>query len=137
MGRGILVIEDDERLRGLMRDWLQIVFLASDVLIAPRGGAVPAAAEQDPRVVLIDLDSLEAERWDVLSRLKTAAPDADIVALTVDDHAALRQDVEAAGVMACVRKSDLSDRLIPTLTALLDGSGGAARDQQPKTVVCI
>ena len=143
MGRPILIIEDDKNLREVMRDWLEAIFRGREVIVTPHSnGAVPKAAARSPRVILVDVDMMEARGTDVIGRLKTAVPHTEIIALTMDDHEALRRDVEAAGALACLRKSDVSDGLLPILTNLLDsepGSGqeSATDERGTMTVLCI
>ena len=136
MGGPILVIEDDAVLRELMHDWLETVFLDCDVIVASQNdGAIAITTARSPRVVLIDVDTLGADRVDVVRRVKEAAPRAEVIALTMDDHEALREDVEAAGAGACVSKANINDELLPMLQQLI-GPGDGVRGRE-RTVLCI
>jgi CheY-like chemotaxis protein len=139
MGGPILIIEDDKDLRELMREWLETIFQGCSVIAAARqNGALSKAQGQVPGVILVDVDTAAGRDIDVIQQLKDAVPEATIIALTMDDHEALREDVTAAGALACVRKSDISDKLLPLLTDLLEPDlGPTAREKPRRTVLCI
>jgi len=139
MGGPILIIENDERLRDVMREWFETVFLDCDIVVAARdGGAVPVVETWLPRAILIDVDALGTESVDTIRQLRAAAPRSEIIALAMDDHEALRRDVRAAGARACVRKADMSDRLVPLLRRVLEPEPGPGTQVEDGwTVVCI
>jgi CheY-like chemotaxis protein len=138
MGDLILIIEDDADLRKLMRDWLEAVFRGCRVVATPHnnGGAAKAEAHS-PQVILVDVDTSAAHGVNVVKELKAAAPEAEVIALTMDDHDALREDLDAAGARACLRKSDMADRLLPILTDLLEPELGISAPGRRRTVLCI
>jgi len=129
----ILIVEDDVTLRPLLRDWLEAVFPHHPVIAAPdSGGAVALVEESAPCVILVGLDAPQADGVELIRRARRAAPDAGIAALTVDDHAALRDDVRAAGAV-CVRKWDIGGGLLPLLQRWL-GVRTAAPVSEPAVV---
>jgi hypothetical protein len=55
----------------------------------------------------------------------------------MDDHEALQEGVRAAGALACVRKTKISERLLPMLKQLLEPTADAApHDPRTWKVVC-
>ena len=139
MGGLILVIEDDEALGRVMRDWLQTVFVDCDVVVACHDDRDnPAVRARALGAILIDVDTLGAECVDAIRGLKRNAPDASILALTMDDHEPLRKNVLDAGADACIRKTDMGDRLLPLIKDSLGPDAGmTSYDGRKKTVLCI
>lgn len=136
MGKSILVIEDDDILRDLLRDWLETVLQHCEIIIAPsHNGAIPPAETPPPAAVLIDIDPLEMQGIITIQQARAAAPAAEIIALTMEDHEALREDVRAAGASACINKLDLTEELLPILKQLIEPIHRAADGKQ--TVLCI
>ena len=120
MGGPILIIEDDLILRPLLRDWLEAAFPDRRVVAAPHGAAaLSRVGATAPRVILVDLDTLQTDAMALIRRLKRAAPGAGVAALSVEDHQALRDDVRAAGG-TCVGAWDTSGRLLPLLRRWLE-----------------
>jgi len=139
MGGLILVIEDDEGLGRVMRDWLQTVFVDCDVLVSRHdNGADPTIRARSPGAILIDVDTLGSECVEAIRGFKRDVPAASILALTMDDHEALREDVLEAGADACIRKTDMGDRLLPLLQEILGPDAGLSHCKgRRKTVLCI
>ena len=139
MNRLILLIEDDEVLRDLMREWLETVFLETDVIVAQSdNGLMSTVKAESPCVILVDIDPVGSERLDLIRRLKRAASEAEIIVLTMEDHAALRQHVRQAGATACICKFEMNDRLLPMLKDLVEPEPRPRRGQEPpKTILCI
>lgn len=136
MGGAITVIENDERLRELMRDWLETVFPDASVIAARHDdGLVLENDLPSPAVAIVDVDYLSVPPAPFVGRLKAAAPRAHVIAISIDDHHALRQDMANAGAAACIRKSHLADELLPLLKEILEPA--ARRDQERATVLCI
>ena len=120
MGESILVVEDNAGLRDVMRDWLETVFLACEVIVASHDNrAIRVAEARSPSVILVDVDALLCRSVEAIARLHRVAPDAEIIALTMDDHAALRRDIASVGVAACIREPQISDQLLPIMKEIL------------------
>lgn len=139
MGGPILIIEENERLRQLMCEWLEAVFPSCEVIAAPHhDAALFAAASRSPRAVLIEVDTLGAGAVQAIGGLKEAMPEAAIVALTMDDHEALRQAVGAAGASACVGRAEMGERLPSMLGTVLSRDLTAIRSVKTKaTLACV
>lgn len=136
MGGAIMVVENDERLRELMRDWLETVFLDCDVIAARHDAVVVLGDDLSSRsAVIVDVDCLGVPAASFVGHLKASAPKSEIIALTIEDHRALREDMANAGATACIRKSEMSDQLLPVLKGILKPAESRAAGWS--TVLCI
>ena len=119
-GGPIVVVEDNDGLRDVMQDWLETVFLECEVIVASHDNrAIRIAEARSPSLILVDVDALSCRGVEAIARLHRVAPDAGIIALTLDDHEALRRDIASAGAAACVRKAQISDELLPIMKEIL------------------
>lgn len=122
----ILIVEGHDTIRRLLGDWVSSVIPSRDVVtVASRDDAVRLAGDRSPRIVLIDVDSLQTGDVETVRGIKTVVPDADIVVLAMRDHEAYRHDLAKAGASALVMTWQISEKLQDVLEALL-GLGGAA-----------
>lgn len=126
----VLIIGDDVTLRKLLREWLQTVFDGLEVTVAASTSAAAVVGSCQPVAVLVDVDAVVAKGASVVRAMKATAPMAEIVALTYDDHEALRADMTAAGAGACLSKTHLR-RLLPMIREWLarDHEGSTLRDE--------
>ena len=115
MGRRvrIVLVEDND----VFREALELLLgLRSDVEVVASvgdgGGAVSAALEHKPDVVLIDyrlpdLDGVEATR-----ALRAAAPDVAVVCLTAAASVRERDALHEAGAVACLSKDQELEAIV-------------------------
>jgi CheY-like chemotaxis protein len=100
----LLVVDDDEQFRRMLRDWLLEegigeVFEASD---GPE--AVESASALAPDVILMDLRMPKLNGIEAARQIKHASPDVQIIMLSAYGDAALRQAADEAGVYSYVVK---------------------------------
>jgi DNA-binding NarL/FixJ family response regulator len=120
MSETILIVEDHDAVRVSLRDWLRAVFPRCHVLEAATGEeAVAAIDRQHPPLVVMDIGLPGMNGIETTRRIKAAAPEAQIVILTIHDGEAYRADATAAGASAFVPKSRMQTELVPALMALL------------------
>lgn len=124
----MLIVEDNDRVRGALRDWMQSAFPELDVSeVADGETAVEAVAASPPAVVLMDLalpgiDGIEATR-----RIRQANPDVPVVVLTIHEDARYRQAAEEAGAYAFVPKRSMQHDLVRVVGSVLRlGAEGSA-----------
>lgn len=116
----ILLVEDHEMLRRMLREWLGAELPGCRFVEAISGvQAVEIARGAAPDLVLMDIvlpgiNGLEATR-----RIKAVAPDLPVVVLTGYQDAIVAARAEAAGACALVAKRDLCSVLAPVLKAQL------------------
>lgn len=132
MNISLMIVEENDTIRGLVRNWVKSVFPNLYVIEATSGEeAISLARARSLRVVLVDVDPLRPGDMQTIRSIKTIAPSAEIVALAIDDNKVYRDDVMATGVSAYVSVWKMSTELEPTLKALL------TLEDEKKTVVCI
>jgi len=116
----MLIVEDNDRVRAALRDWMQSAFSDVEVQEAASGeAAVELARAVDPAVVLMDLalpgiDGVEATR-----RIRAERPDVPVVVLTIHEDGRYRQAAQAAGATAFVPKRTMQHDLVRVVGAML------------------
>lgn len=133
MNTSIMIVEENDTIRGLLQRWLETVFPDLDIIEATSGEqAVSLAQARSPRVVLVDVDPLRPDDIQAIRDIKAVVPSAEIVALAIDDYKVYRDEVASAGASACVSMWKMRTELQPLLETLL-----APESEEKKTVVCI
>ncbi len=131
----VLVVEEDEVVRAPLREFVEVVLPEARILDACSDEAAPEVAQSlSPDVILVDVTLPKRDGPEIVRALRAAAPDATIVALTMEEDQPYLDAVESAGAEACVYIWDVRETLVPTLRRLLGPkAGGGPR----KTVVCV
>ena len=128
----ILIVDDHDGVRGLLRTWLGDVFPDLLLLDASTGEeAVALAVADPPHLVLMDVQLPGIDGMEATRRIKASAPQTRVVMLTSLDDMALRVAASAAGASAYVSKHTMHTELIPLIQALrtpLDANGERASD---------
>jgi DNA-binding NarL/FixJ family response regulator len=112
----VLIVDDHERFRRTLRDWLEIELPGAVVLgAATAEEGLVVARRTSPDLVLMDiglpgLNGIEATRQLVAGRLGIK-----VVMVSIHETAAHRTASAAAGALGYVAKSDLADQLRPLL----------------------
>jgi len=118
----ILIVEDHDAVRRLLREWLETVFPQCRVIEAASGEeAITIAQAESPRVVVMDIGLQQMNGIEATRRIKAAVPSTQVVMLTIHEAEAYRADAAAAGASAYVPKRTMHTELLPTLAALLSG----------------
>jgi CheY-like chemotaxis protein len=118
----ILIVEDYDNVRRVMRDWLEIEFPQCRVIEAASGEeAITLARIESPRLVVMDMHLPGMNGIETTRQIKAALPLAQIVMLTIHTGNIYRADARAAGASAYVTKQRMHRELVPTLAALLGG----------------
>lgn len=120
-GRPIILIADDHNvMRGLLRNWLAINFPAFHIMEATNGeDAVYLALAWKPAVMLMDIWMDEMNGLEATRRIKTAAPDIKIVIITSDENNHCRERASLAGADAYFLKREITGDLVPALRELV------------------
>lgn len=115
----ILVVDDHDGLRRLLRSWLGDVFPGDRVMdVASGEEAVALAASQPPDIILMDIQLLEMSGIEATRRIKAIAPQTRVVILTSLGGTAARLAASVAGASAYVEKHLIRTDLIPVIEAL-------------------
>jgi DNA-binding NarL/FixJ family response regulator len=121
----ILIVEGHVPLRSLLRDWIAISLPGCCIIEAANDTeAVEGAQAHAPRVAIVDIDVPQMDGIEAVRRIVAALPGTEVVILTLYGDKAHRAAAIAAGASACIPKSSLEVRLIPTLAGLLAHSDG-------------
>lgn len=119
----ILIVEDHDAVRRVLHDWLSATFPDVCFLEAATGEVAVGLFLHGPQpdIVIMDLSLPGIGGIEATRRIRTIAPQTNVVILTIHDAVDYRRDAEAAGACAYVLKSTVSIELILTLKQLLNG----------------
>ena len=126
----ILVAEDDES----FLEAISLLLEQDDRFVVAgraRNGreAVALAEEVAPDAVVVDIEMPVLDGVEATRRLREAAPDLPIVAVSGHDYEERVLEIRQAGADDYVRKARLADELPRVLAALLEKAGRSARSR--------
>jgi DNA-binding NarL/FixJ family response regulator len=126
----ILVAEDDES----FLEAISLLLEQDDRFVVAgraRNGreAVALAEEVAPDAVVVDIEMPVLDGVEATKRLREAAPDLPIVAVSGHDYEERVLEIRQAGADDYVRKARLADELPRVLAALLETAGRSARSR--------
>jgi CheY-like chemotaxis protein len=126
----ILVAEDDES----FLEAISLLLERDDRFVVAgraRNGreAVALAEEIAPDAVVVDIEMPVLDGVEATRRLREAAPDLPIVAVSGHDYEERVLEIRQAGADDYVRKARLADELPRALAALLEPAGRSARSR--------
>jgi DNA-binding NarL/FixJ family response regulator len=126
----ILVAEDDES----FLEAISLLLERDDRFVVAgraRNGreAVALADEIAPDAVVVDIEMPVLDGVEATRRLREAAPDLPIVAVSGHDYEERVLEIRQAGADDYVRKARLADELPRALAALLEPAGRGARSR--------
>ena len=116
----ILVVDDHEQVRCLLKEWLETVFPDYGVVEAGSGEeAVAVAQAKLPKLVIMDIGLPKMDGIRATQLIKESVPAAKVVILTMHEEEQYRKDAFTSGVNAYVPKRLMQSDLLPTLQRLL------------------
>lgn len=119
-GLSLLLVEDHELTRRLLREWLGRAFPGLCVLEAESGEAAIGLAElRAPDVAVVDIRLPGINGIETTRRLRACVPAARIAILTNHELAHYQAAAAAAGACAYVLKRTMHTELLPVLRRLL------------------
>lgn len=126
----ILVAEDDES----FLEAISLLLEQDDRFVVAgcaRNGreAVALAEEVAPDAVVVDIEMPVLDGVEATRRLREAAPDLPIVAVSGHDYEERVLEIRQAGADDYVRKARLADELPRVLAALLETAGRSTRSR--------
>lgn len=116
MGATLLIVDDNPRLRALIRrittqkPALQVVGEAED-----GAEAIRLVHLLRPEIVLMDLVMPRVSGLEALRRIKAERPETKVIIMTVHTEEAYRRTAEANGTDAFLLKKTLMTALLPTI----------------------
>jgi len=124
MNGTILIVDDHDRVRTTLHDWLSVVFPEYTVFEAKDGEeAVNKTIAQTPSLVLMDIglpimNGIEATRM-----IKAASPETKVVIFTIHESPQYQTDAVLAGASGYVVKRKMYSELLPMMKKLLSQDG--------------
>ena len=116
----ILIVEDHDAVRASLRDWLNATFPNLDCLEARTGEeAVALVLGRPPAIVLMDVGLPGMNGIEATRRIKTTAPQTQVVMLSIHEDPHYQIDAATAGASAYVSKRRMHIELIPIVRKLL------------------
>jgi len=112
----VVLVEDNEIFREAlelmlgMREEIEVVAAVGD-----GAAAVAAALEHRPDVVLMDYRMPGLDGVETTGQLLAQFPDLRVVALTASADESQREDLLAAGAVACLRKDQELDEIVAAI----------------------
>jgi DNA-binding NarL/FixJ family response regulator len=116
----ILVVDDHDQVRCLLKEWLETVFPQFSVIEARSGEeAVVVAQAKLPKLVIMDIGLPEMDGIRAAQLIIESVPAAKVVILTMHEEEQYKKDAFASGVNAYVPKRLMQSDLLPTLSRLI------------------
>jgi CheY-like chemotaxis protein len=123
----ILVVDDHDQVRCLLKEWLETVFPDFGVVEAKSGEeAVAVAQAKLPKLVIMDIGLPEMDGIRAAQLIKESVPTAKVVVLTMHEEEQYQKSAFASGVSAYIPKRSMQRDLLPALQHLLALGGSGA-----------
>lgn len=111
-----MIVDDHEKLRTVMCDWLQGVFPEVNFIHVGSGEeALSVAFQLNPHVILLDIGLPGISGIEVTRRIKNRLPNTCIIIHTIHEDKAYFHDASAAGADGYITKNKTQTELIPAL----------------------
>lgn len=126
----MLIVEDHERMRAILREVLLSAFPVSTVLEAKTGASAMALCrERRPVAVLMDIGLPDANGIELTERIRAMLPRTAVIIVSSRGSSAHVARSLAAGAYAFVAKDAVREELPPALAAALEGAleGGESK----------
>ena len=116
----LLIVEDHDRTREVVREWLTFVFPELGLIEARDGEqALELVLQHRPAIILMDVEMPGMKGIEATRRVKLAAPGAKVIVLSIYSAPEYRSAAIAAGAVAYVPKNIMHEELVPLLRSLL------------------
>lgn len=127
----MLIVEDQDYMRHMLREFLQAAFPDKNILEAADGrSALALCSERRPGVVLMDIGLPDANGIELTAQIKTMLPDTAVIIVSSHTGSAYTERAKAAGAFAYVNKEAVHDKLLSTIAAAL-GLKQSGNDPHP------
>jgi two-component system, NarL family, response regulator DegU len=121
----ILVVDDHEKMRSLLKEWLEIVFPECKVIEAKTGEeAVVLARVEAPKLVIMDISLPKMNGIEATQLITKEVPAAKVVMLTMYEDEVYRAEAFSAGASDYVPKRLMQVSLLPSISRLLMTTDG-------------
>ena len=122
----ILIVEDHKDFRQAVRNFLQVSHVNADLLEASSGEqAVLIAQRARPQIILLDFWLKGINGVEAATQIKAILPESSIIMLTMFDIKDVQPLVSRDIIKEFINKSDLCDKLIPSINKILNLAGNS------------
>jgi len=111
----VMVVDDDERFRGLARRMLAECGYVTDSEAASVADALQRTAQRMPDAFLVDVGLPDGDGFELVRRLTSSSPGTRAVLVSADSDSAAGRDARDVGALGFVAKSDLSCAVLHVL----------------------
>lgn len=124
----MLVVEDQDFMRLLLRDYLQSAYPDAAIIEAADGArALELCRSRGPQLVLMDVGLPDANGIDLTAQVKEMLPETAVIIVSQHAGQAYVERARAAGAFAYITKDKVYRELLPAVGRALDrapsGSG--------------
>ena len=121
----ILIVDDHDDFRLILRKFLENQNLGVTIWEVPSAEmAVEFAKREEPEIVLMDIRLPNMNGIDAAGQIKQFLPQCTIIILTVFETESFRTIFKSKDISAYIGKSELFEKLIPTLRKFIDLGNG-------------
>ncbi len=125
----ILIVEDNHDFRNMVKCFLEKQGFGFEVLEAPTGLlGVEKALEQRPNIILMDIRLPSLNGIEASSQIKKIFPECKIIILTMFESPREREVFKNDNIDDFLGKSEVYEKLIPTIQKYLKESFDATQD---------
>lgn len=118
----ILITDDHDEFRVTVREFLERVDGSFEILEASTGeSGVRIALHDKPDIILMDIRLPDISGIDAASQIKKGFPEGKIIVLTMFETEAFREVFNSSDIEAYLGKSELYEKLVPTIMKVLSG----------------
>lgn len=116
----MLIVEDQDYMRRMLREFLQAAFPGRNIFEAADGrSALALCNERRPRLVLMDIGLPDANGIELTEQIKIMLPDTAIIIVSNHSGSAYTERAKAAGAFAYINKQAVHEKLLPSVNAAL------------------
>ncbi len=120
MKKRILVVEDHDDFRGIVKDYLKRNNLDLEIYEASTGEmGITKASCVKPDIVLLDINLPHANGIEIAKTIKEDHPNCSIIFLTIFDVEVFKKAAEKIRAKAFICKDDVYDQLLPVIKTCL------------------
>ena len=131
----VLIIDDNSDFRAMVKEYLSMHKLGLEIYEASTGEmGVAKASFVKPDIILMDINLPHANGLEATRYIKEDNPDCDVIILTMFDVDAFKQAAQKINARDFIGKSEIYDRLLPTIKKCLEEKGEKPWNRSPLSI---
>ncbi len=129
----MLIVEDHDLMRRLLREYLQSAYPDAAILEAADGArALELCRSRGPQLVLMDVGLPDANGIDLTVQIKEMLPETAVIIVSQHTGHAYVEQARAAGAFAYISKDTVYRELLPTVSRALGRAPHGSELGDPK-----